>query len=652
MQRVHMNKINHLHSPLCFKALPLLKNSRIWASAFIQWNQYITNSNIERGLMDTMNPNDFYLMLRRCATMKNMAGGKGVHAQMIKTGFQEDIFLVTNLIDTYLKCGSITHAREVFDKMSERNTVSWNVMIAGYAQHGYVGEALKLFCQMQRESMKPDLFTFTSVIRVCIILSALEVGKQVHTHFIKSGFEINIFVGSALVDMYVKHNAVKDSRKVFDKMTARDVVVWTAVIVGYAQSEYGEESLKLFCEMQRTDTKPNHYTFASVFSACASLRALGQGQQVHAHIIKAGIEADVCAGTALVSMYSKCDSIQKACKVFEKMYKRNVVSWTTMITVYSHDGLGEEALKLFCQMQQAGLKPDLFTFAIILKACASLASLEQGKRIHAQIVKTSLETDIFVGSALVDMYAKCGSIEEASNVFNKLIRRDVASWNAMIAGYAQNGFGKEALQLFEQMQQTGLKPNYITFIGVLSACSHVGLVDEGRYYFDSMSRDHGITPTTEHFACLVDLLARAGHLDEAEIFINGMPFQPSAFVWRTLLGACRVYGNLHLGKRAAEHVFEMEPEDDATYVLLSNIYAGAGMWDNVAKVRNMMKVKGVKKEPGRSWIEVKNTVHAFVVGDRSHPQTREIYAKLERLGRQMKEAGYIPDTNFVLHDME
>lgn len=309
-------------------------------------------------------------------------------------------------------------------------------------------------------------------------------------------------------------------------------------------------------------------------------------------------------------------------------------------------------MKLFFQMQIGGMDKDQFTYTSVLSASANLVAVEQGKQVHAHIIKTGYESNVSVGNTLVDMYAKCGSINAAHKVFENMPEKDVVSFNAIIAGYAHHGHGKEALRFFEQMQLVGMQPNDITFICILSACSHVGLVNEGRNYFTSMSRNHNIKPRMEHYACMVDLLSRAGFLYEVEEFIREMPFKPGAVIWRTLLGACRVHGNIELGKLAAEYALELEPEDSATYVLLSNMFAAAGMWDETENVRQLMRARKVKKEPGQSWIEIKNKMHTFIVGDRFHPQTEEIYAKLESLTSQMKRAGYIPDTSFVLHDYD
>eukprot|EP01018_Ginkgo_biloba_P013990 Gb_31795 [translate_table: standard] len=622
-------------------------------------------------------------LLQGCVDIKALKEGKRVHAHMIKTGFEPGIFLQNRIIDMYGKCGKLVdarkvfdqmdtrdvfswttmiarytkcgrmeYARELFDKMPERNVVSWNAMIAGYAQDGDGDEALRLFWKMQIAGVNPDHYVFASVLSACASLVAIDYGKQVHARMLRTGFEADVSVGNALVTMYAQCGNIDYARQLFDKMAEQDLVSWNAMIAGYVQHGHSEEVLKLLYQIKQSGMKPDHFTFASVLSACASSAALEHGKQVHAHIIKTGLESNVFVGSSLVDVYAKCENIEVACQVFQTMPKRNVVSWTAMVVGYAQNGQSEESLKLFSQMLQASEKPNQFTLTSALSACATLAAMEHGKQIHTQIIITGFESDVSVGNAIVTMYAKCGSIEDAHEVFNKMSCRNVVSWNTMVVGYAQHGHGKEALHLFEQMQQTGIKPNDITFMGVLSACNHAGLVDEGWHYLDSMSHYHHITPTADHYACMIDLLGRAGHLVEAQNFITNMPVKPNVNAWMALLGACRIHGNLELAKHAAEGLFELEPENDALYVLLSNIYVAAGRWAAAAKVRKMMNDRGVKKKPGYSWIEVKNKVHAFMAEDRSHPQKDEIYATLERLAGPMKEAGYVPDTKFGLQAVE
>eukprot|EP01018_Ginkgo_biloba_P017735 Gb_08968 [translate_table: standard] len=389
--------------------------------------------------------------------------------------------------------------------------------------------------------------------------------------------------------------------------------------------------------------------YASLLEACANMKTPAEGKQIHAQMLINGIDQHVFLGNKLVGMYAKCGSMMDARLLFDKMPKRSVFLWNVMIRGYAGTGLCEEAVKFYYQMLRTGKQPDKFTFPCVLKACGGLSAFQQGKAIHDRIIRSGFDSDVSVGNALVAMYSKCGSIENARHVFDRMSQRNVVSWTAMIAGYGMHGHVNEALTLFDQLQHASMKPDQITFTAVLSACSHAGLVDEGRIYFDRMIRDFHIMPSVEHYTCMVDLLGRAGRLDEAEDFIKRMPLKPDAGVWGALLGACRNHCNIELGERVAEKIFELDPENAGYYALLSNMYATAGRWDGVAHVRTLLKGKGLKKAPGSSWIEIENRVHIFLVGDKSHPQSEEIYEMLENFARQMQEAGYVPATNFVMH---
>eukprot|EP01018_Ginkgo_biloba_P002767 Gb_08744 [translate_table: standard] len=625
----------------------------------------------------------YVFQLQVCIKKKALSEGKLVHSHMNERGFTPDRLLRNTLVSMYAKCGSVVDARQVFDKMPERDACSWSLLVAAYARHGLAEEALALFHQMQGAGVQPNRFTFASVLPACANLASLEVGMEIHEEIIKNGFQSDVFVESALVDMYAKCGSIQKARHLFDKMhqpnviswntmiagytknglldealklfqeiPKRDVVSWTAMIAGYVKNGQSMEALNLFRQMQQSDVKPDSKTFASVLPACANLASLEQGMNIHEDITRSGFKSDVFVESALVDMYAKCGSIEKARGLFDKMYKRNVVSWTTMIAGYAQSGHGEEALKLFQQMQLTGSKPNAMTFASVLPACANLAALERGMEIHEIIIRSGLQTDVFVNSALVDMYAKCGNIEKARHLFDKMHQRNVVSWNTMIAGYAMHGCGKEALKLFEEMQYSGINPNDVTLLSILSACCHAGLVDEGQQYFHCMDPYYHIKPAMEHYVCMVDLLGRAGCLDEAQDFINKMPIKPDGTIWRCLLGACRMHSNIDLGEQVAERLFELNPKNAATYVLLSNIYAAAGRWDATENVRKIMKERRIRKTPGCSWIEVNKQVHTFLIGDRSHPEMHKIYAQLERLSRQMKVGGYVPDMRFVLNDVE
>eukprot|EP01018_Ginkgo_biloba_P033757 Gb_25328 [translate_table: standard] len=594
----------------------------------------------------------FPFVLKACSGLSTLQEGKEIHSQVVRTGLECDVFIETTLMTMYTKCGSMDSARQVFDRMSKRDVVSWSAMIAGYAQNGRASEAVTLFRQMQLADMKPNSVTVVSVLQACAHLGALPEGKSIHGCIMRNGYDSDVVIGNSLVTMYAKCGSVDTARLLFGKMSERHVDSWNAMIAGYAQNGHANEALALYNQMQLTGMTPNSLTMASALQACTHLGDLQQGKQIHDYMIQSGLELNVFVGNSLVAMYARCGRIRIARQLFDKLSERDAVSWNGMIVGYVQNGQANEALALFTQMPLTELKPNSVTMLGLLPACAHLTALRQGKSIHSYVIRNEFESDVFVETALIDMYAKCGSIEIARQLFNKMPKRNVVSWNAMISGYGMHGHGEDALALYFQMQKTGVKPNDVTFVCVLSACSHAGLVDEGWQHFNGMSQDYSITPTDEHYACMVDLLGRAGLMDEALQFIEMMPCEPSASVWGALLGACRIHGSIELGERAAEHLFDLDPEHVGYYVLLSNIYAAAGRWDDVRKVRTMMKDRGLKKTPGFSLIEVNDKVHEFLVGDRSHHQSEKIYAMLETLAGQMKEAGYVPDTNFVLHDME
>eukprot|EP01018_Ginkgo_biloba_P019065 Gb_20268 [translate_table: standard] len=594
----------------------------------------------------------YVCLLQTCADKKALVEGKQVHAHMLLRGLEKNAFFGTKLVSMYDKCGSLVDARDVFDKISNRSVFLWNAMIRGYSRNDLCEKAFTLFSQMHRSGTLPDNFTFPCVLKACAGLSALRQGEAIHVYVIRSGLESDIFVGNALVAMYAKCRNIDAARHVFDKMSQKDVVSWNSMIAGYGENSQWDKALKLYLQMEVAGMKPDSVTMASVLPACANLADLQQGKEIHDYVIRTGLESDVLVGNALIAMYAKCGQIELGLQVFDKMVKRDVISWTAIIAGYVQNGNGIQALKLLHKMQLADVKPNIVTIISVLPACGHLAALQQGKEIHGSLIRNGFHTDAFVASAVVDMYAKCGRIKDARYMFEKMSPKDLASWNAMIAGYGMHGHSEDALAFFSQMKQSGIKPDHITFVVVLSACSHAGMVDEGWQQFNYMSRDYCITPRMEHYACMVDLLGRAGHLDEAYDFIKKMPVKPEADVWGALLGACRIHGNIKLGEVAAECLYELKPEKAGYYVLMSNIYAAAGRWDDVAKVREIMKDKGVAKTPGYSWIEIENRVHSFLVGDKTHPQSDKIYAMLESLASQMRKAGYVPDTNFVLHDVE
>ncbi|KAJ7568443.1 hypothetical protein O6H91_01G033100 [Diphasiastrum complanatum] len=541
----------------------------------------------ERMKQEDMQPNSvtYVILLKACASIAALEQGKHIHSHIVNSGFELDVIVSSALVHMYAKCGCIEHARQVFNNMHERDVVSWNAMIAGYAQQGLGKEVFELYEQMKLEDVQPTHVTYVVLLKACASIASLEDGKRLHSQIVEIGFESDVIIGNTLVDMYAKCGSIEHARHVFSNMHERDIVSWNALIAGYAQQGLVKEALALYEQMKQEDVQPDDVTYVVLLNACAGIAALEQGQQLHSRVISSGFDSDIIVGSALVDMYTKCGSIEHARRVFNNMYERDIVSWTAMIAGYAEEGLGKEALELYEQMKQEDVLPNNVTYVVLLKACARITCLEQGQQLHFQIIESGFQSDEMVGGALIDMYAKCGSIEDARHVFNNLPEQDLVSWNTMIAGYAQQGLGEEAVRLLEQMQREGRKPNGVTYVSVLSACSHSGLVDEGRRLFDFMFKNHGVTPTVDHYACMVDLLCRAGCLAEAEDLINKMPIQPDAVLWRTLLGAARNHGHVEIGRRAFDCVVKLEPENPSAYVLLSDIYAAAGRRDELANIR-------------------------------------------------------------------
>ncbi|XP_057832149.2 pentatricopeptide repeat-containing protein At3g24000, mitochondrial-like [Cryptomeria japonica] len=640
-----------------FDSMPK-KNVVSWTTMI---SGYTQNGLVEKALetfkqmqLACVKPNSttFVSILPACAKMGALEQGMDIHQSIKEGDFLSDIIVGNALVDMYAKCGSVDKAYELFDRMPQRNAVSWNTMIAGYAHNGFVEKALETFKQMQLAEVKPNSTTFATILPVCAKMGALEQGVDIHQRILEGRFSLDIVVGNALVDMYTKCGNIDKARELFDRMPERDVVSWTAMIAGYAQNGFVEKALETFKQMQLEGMKSNSTTFASILSACAKMGAIEHGMDIHQSIMEGGYLSDIRVGNALIDMYTKCGSMDKACELFDRMPQRDVVSWTAVIAGYTQNGFIERALETFKQMQSAGVKPNPTTFASILPACAKMGALEQGMDIHQSIIEGCFSSDIIVGNALVDMYAKCGSIDRAHQLFDRMPQRDAISWNSMIAGYAQNGFCKDALETFELMKQSGTYPDIISFSCVLCACSHAGLVDEGCTYFNYMSNPYYITPTIDHYVCMVDLLARAGYLENTLNFIIKMPVKPMVVVWMRFLGACRSHMNIGLGVFTAMMILDLDPENAATYVILSNIYAEVDRWGEFQMVRKLMEDKGIKKIPGCSWIESHKMVHVFCAGDRSHPQTQEIYAKLEKLACEMKAAGYSPDPRHLFNDVE
>ena len=614
-------------------------------------------------------------VLKRCLKEKDLRVAREVHCCIIKSRMEQDKYVASRLLSVYIRCGSLQDARQVFDALAKKSVINWNVMIGGYVQHNRGKDAMQLFHQMRQEHVQADKITYLNILKACASPLSLKWGREVHVLIRRDGLESDIRVGTALIQMYAKCGRIEEAREAFDNLTNRNVVSWTAmvgayalsgsigsmkvgdivtwnVMIGaYAGSGRGVEAYDLYLKMKEEGFQPDAVTYVSLLNDCASTGALEWVKEVHSHILEAGYESDVRVGSALIHMYAKCGSIEDAAVVFDSMKERDIITWTLMIGAYAGSGRGVEAYDLYLKMKEEGFQPDAVTYMSLLNDCGSAGALEWVKDVHRHILEEGHESDVRVGSALVHMYAKSGSIEDAQLVFERMEECNVMTWNIMIGGLGQHGRGQDALELFRKTKADGLVPDAYSFVALLSSCSHAGLVDEGRQIFCAM-KDYGVEPTVVHYSCMVDLLGRAGLLEETKRFISSMPVEADAGTWGALLGACRTYGNVELGELAAKEVLKLEPAGASPYVLLSNIYAAAGQWDQVSFIRYMMQERGICKEPGVNWIEISNKVHRFVVGDKSHPEAQKIYDVLNNLFKKLKAEGYIPDTRLVLRNID
>ncbi|KAJ7530982.1 hypothetical protein O6H91_14G027300 [Diphasiastrum complanatum] len=452
----------------------------------------------------------FLCILKACGSLGSLNDGERIHALLEKSGLGSDKFVGSALIDMYGKCGSTDKAWEVFRKLHGRDIILWNTMIEAFAENGNGHDALELFQTMQHEGLKPDKVTFVSVLKACGSAEDLTQGKRIHKQVLCAHLASDLFINNTLIDMYVKCGSVVEAYQIFTQLRDRDIVSYNVMIAGCVKHAHNREAVKLFEKLKLEGLHPNKSTFVSMLKSYGNLLDLERGKLLHGQVSESGLESDIFVGSAIVDMYAKCGSLDEALKMFRKLSKRDVVAWTALISGYAEHGEGQKAFLFFEKMKQEGLKPTKVTYLSILKACASISNLNQGKIIHAELLEKGLQNDMFIGSALIDMYVKCGSLEEAHKVFLILPERDTVLWNSMVSGYAQHGQGERALKLFKKMQEMGVEPDEVTFLCILSACSHAGMLDESYRIFEQMCRTLGVTPAMEHYACMVDLLGRAG----------------------------------------------------------------------------------------------------------------------------------------------
>ncbi|KAK7320118.1 hypothetical protein RJT34_04852 [Clitoria ternatea] len=646
----------------------------------------------------------FPYALKASSQLLSLSHGAALQAAIFRSGFASNVFVCNALVSMYGRCGALRHAHRVFDDLCQlgiQDSVSWNSIVSAYMCASDVSTALALFRGMTKVHwMSPDVVSLVNVLPACASLGASLLGRQIHGFAMRSGLVEDVFVGNALVDMYSKCGKMEEANMVFQRMRFKDVVswnamvtgysqagrlehalslfenmreedielnvvTWTAVIAGYAQRGQGREALDVFRQMCECGSRPNAVTLVSVLSACASVGALLHGKETHCYAIKFMLNLDghdsggddLMVINGLIDMFAKCQSTEMARTMFDLVSPRDrdVVTWTVMIGGYAQHGDANNALQLFSEMfrMDNSIKPNDFTLSCALIACARLAALRCGRQIHAYVLRNRYDSVIlFVANCLIDMYSKSGDVDAAQIVFDNMPERNAVSWTSLMTAYGMHGRGEDALRVFDEMRKLHLVPDGITFLVVLYACSHSGMVDQGIDFFYRMRKDFSVDPGAEHYACMVDLLGRAGRLGEAMKLINEMPVEPTPVVWVALLSACRIHSNVELGEFAAKRLLELESGNDGSYTLLSNIYANARRWKDVARIRYLMKHSGIKKRPGCSWVQGRKGVATFFVGDRSHSQSQQIYETLADLIQRIKAIGYVPQTSFALHDVD
>ncbi|XVF64553.1 hypothetical protein PTKIN_Ptkin09bG0177900 [Pterospermum kingtungense] len=507
--------------------------------------------------------------------------------------------------------------------------------------------------------------------------------KQAHAHLIKTNTPLSILPPSRIASVCALSPHFSYAHQLLTQFPQPQIVVWNSCLRNFAESDSPSDAILLFCRMRECDIVPDCFTCAFVLKACTALLDDRNGKVIHGTVEKFGFKWNLVLLNMILNLYGLCGEIATARLLFDSMPQRDVVSWNVMITHLLKSGDFEgayglftlmpernvrswtmmisgcvhcrkprEGVELFTEMEKTGVQANEVTVVAVLAACADLGALELGRRVHEYLKKSGFGSNVRVLNTLIDMYVKCGCLEEAKRVFNEMEERTVVSWSAMIQGLAMHGQAQEALRVFSMMIEMGVVPNGVTFIGLLHACSHMGLVDQGRRFFSGLTRDYGIIPEIEHYGCMVDLLSRAGLLQEAYEFIKNMPIKPNGIVWGALLGGCKVHKNIELAEEATRHLAQLDPLNDGYYVVLSNIYAEAERWEDAARVRKLMKNRGVKKTPGCSSIVVDGVIQEFVAGDDSHSQANEIFDMWEKLLCDMKLRGYKPDTSVVLLDME
>ncbi|MFQ6641638.1 hypothetical protein Gotur_015867 [Gossypium turneri] len=629
-------------------------------------------------------------LLESCKTIKQAFQ---VHAQIILNGFEHHVFPISRLISFFALLGSeegLNYSQILFCQIEHPNRFIYNTMIRGFSHSKFPEKALVFYSSMLHQvNQSPNNFTFPFLLNSCARLSTLKPGIQVHSHIIKFGFDLDLYVGNALMHFYSVFKHLNDAQIVFEGSLVRDLVSYNTMINGYGLVGRPGPALRLFRKMQESGIVPDEFTFVALLSAFSSLDDCRIGKQIHGFVYrnlscvysngllktaildmyaKSGLmdlaervfssmasNKSTAAWSSMISGYARRGETAAARRMFDQMDRRDLICWTAMISGYSQSGQYSEALELFAQMEDLGIRPDECTMAAVLSACAGLGALSLGERLHSRYIGGELcSQNIILSTALIDMYSKSGKIDSSLHMFQGIPKglRTVSLFNSMISGLAQHGLGESALAVFREMESLGLRPDSVSFVAVLSACSHSGLIEEGKELFRSMLDVYGIRPHKEHYGCMVDLLGRDGCLDEAYDLIRSMPFEANSVIWRALLGSCKLHGNVKIGEVAAQKLIELEPDHGAHYILLSNMLANTNKWEQAVRVRKLMEDKGIQKPPGWSYTEFQGTIHWFLASDKSHLQDKRIESMLQDMAMQLKSAGYVPNTAQVVFDID
>ncbi|XP_020248733.1 pentatricopeptide repeat-containing protein At1g20230-like [Asparagus officinalis] len=555
-------------------------------------------------------------VLPACSGLGVLSLGKELHSYVIRSGLKINVYVGGSLIDMYLKSGKREYAERVFSKLEGKSLTIWNEMVAAYVSEDKIVEALGLVESMKEDGFTPDVITYNTVL---------------------AG--------------YARNGRKDEAFKLLSEMSQvgpkPNVISMNALISGFHRFGLNDDALELFRDLQSSrnvSIKPNAVSITSVLSVCTDLKLLDSGKEIHGYVLRNDFESNVFVSSALVDMYAKCEDMVSATKTFGAIREKNAVSWNVLMAGHNHNGDPGAALRLFSEMlEQNSAVPNSVTLLIVLLACSSTAAFRLGRELHGYIVKRRPdEYPLTIAGSLIGMYTKCGSIVEARLVFDCTDQKDIAIWNAMISGYAFHGMAKDSINLFKELEESAVDPDHITFTAILSACNQEGLVEQGWKYFNMMEEVYGVTPTLEHFTCMVNILSTAGLLEESMEFIGRMPFEPDACVWATVLKACRLHSNYKIGEKAARALFELEPSNASNYIVLSNIFATAGMWDSSISVRNDMKARGLKVAKTCSWIYTDNKIHSFKAGDRSHSEMERILNAWDKLANTMVKRGYVP----------